>query len=530
MTDRRCCRLFGRVRVAAAATVAVLFAMFLQPAEGGHTRGFVYTIQQRGVVLAVIPLVGGDDVATFYGYPGGGARSNTGLEQSDTSLLFLYEDKQGKVSLVMIHDANDGSGGKAVFDFAGIPIGTTFLVQDDPGDLSYVITQPAGTATVTWMWNDVNTDGGALSGSLEQQPWTLTITPQFPPEGGGTAGKISAWKFLTGTLNNPTPIGLDLTKPITITAIPAGLQVVTTARLNAEGQNCQVVTDNGPLTANLSVIVEGMLQISGQQVIAPNGNGGTLITFAGEIPANTTLSFTVIVDSGTPQVNPAVPVQGHFSAVATVTPLGVKFTVGPVIELSGPGFAFQLAGTTVNTGPWTLTAEDAKVLKVMISPDFPQIGWTAQIEAEATPTLTFANVSECDFVGTGLRHTIVRSGFVDIKPGSFPNPINPSSKGVVPVAILGTESFDVRTINAATIEIDDDRLPGGGVAPTRVEKSLEDVNGDGFLDLSLTFDTTALNEAGLLGNKRLFVTGAIGNGEAQVLGSDGVCLPGDCAQ
>jgi hypothetical protein len=49
------------------------------------------------------------------------------------------------------------------------------------------------------------------------------------------------------------------------------------------------------------------------------------------------------------------------------------------------------------------------------------------------------------------------------------------------------------------------------------------------LDLSLKFATTALNQAGLLGSKRLFITGAIGNGEAQVLGSDAICLPGDCA-
>jgi hypothetical protein len=496
MTDRRCTRLFGCVRAAGAATIAVVFGMFLQPAEGGHTRGFLYTIEQGGgTPQGVIPLTGADDVETFYGYPGGAARSDTGLEQSDTSLLFLYEDTQGKVSLVMIHDANDGSGGKAVFDFAGIPDGTTFVVRDDPEDDSYAITPPGGTARVTWRWDDVNTDGGALSGSLEKQAWTITITPQFPPEGGLTAGRITAWKFLTGSLNNPTEIGLDLTEPIIIKAIPAGLQVVTNARLTAEGQNCRVATENGLLTVNLSVIVEGMLQISGQQIIAPDGNGGTLITFDGEIPANSTLTFTVIVDGGTPQVVPAVPVQGHFSAV---------------------------------TGPWTLTAVDATILKVTISPDFPQIGWTAQIEAEAEPTLTFANVSECELIGTGQRDTIVRSGFLDIKPRTFPNPINPSSRGVVPVAILGSESLDVRTIDVATIEIDDDRFPGGGVAPT-AQKSLEDVNGDGFLDLSLKFATTALNEAGLLGNKRLFITGAIGNGGAQVLGSDAICLPGDCA-
>jgi hypothetical protein len=119
---------------------------------------------------------------------------------------------------------------------------------------------------------------------------------------------------------------------------------------------------------------------------------------------------------------------------------------------------------------------------------------------------------------------------VDIKPDSDPNPVNPSSKGVVPVAILGTENFDVRTIDVATIEIDDDRIPGGGVTPTRVQKGFEDLNGDGFPDLDLKFDTPALDQAGLLGNKRLFVTGAIGGGAAQVLGSDAVCVPSKCGQ
>jgi hypothetical protein len=222
-------------------------------------------------------------------------------------------------------------------------------------------------------------------------------------------------------------------------------------------------------------------------------------------------------------------VQGHFFAQAVVMPPAVTFTEGPVIELSGAPFSFQLMGGTVSTGPWTLTALDTTLLTVMFSPDFPQTGWTARIEAESRPTLSFANVSGCEFVGTGQRTTMARSGFVDIKPGSFPNPINPSSRGVVPVAILGSEGLDVRIIDAASLEIDDDRAPGGGVAPSRVQRSLEDVNGDGFLDLNVKFDTTALNAAGLLGNKQLFVTGAIGDGVAQVLGSDAICLPSQCS-
>src|SRR4029453_8095782 len=114
-----------------------------------------------GVVQGVIPLRGANAVEAFYGYPGGAARSAEGLEQSDTSLLFLYEDPQGRVSLVMIHDANDGSGGRAVFDFAGIPAGTSFVVQDDPGDPSYAVAFPGGTARGAWQWDALNTDGGA---------------------------------------------------------------------------------------------------------------------------------------------------------------------------------------------------------------------------------------------------------------------------------------------------------------------------------------------------------------------------------
>ena len=395
--------MFASVRAAAAATVAVLFGMFLQPAEGGHLRGFFYTIQQGGVaVRGVIPLLGPDDVETFYGYPGGAARSATGLEQSDTSLLFLYEDKLGRVSLVMIHDANDGSGGKAVFDLAGIPIGTAFVVRDDPGDGSYAIAQPGGTARVTWMWNDINTDGGALSGSLEKQAWTISITPQFPAEGGASAGKITAWKFLTGSLDNPTAIGLDPTKPIVINAIPAGLQVVTTARLTAAGNNCQVATDKGPLTANLNVIVEGTLQVAGEQIIAPDGKGGLLH----HLRRRDSCEQHADVHADRRWWNAA----GHSCCASAGTFLrgGHRHSTGCHVQQSVPpsncsalDSQFQIGGTTVSTGPWTLTAVDVTLLKVTISPDFPQIGWTAQIAAEAKPTLTFANVSGCTFVGTG---------------------------------------------------------------------------------------------------------------------------------
>ena len=76
---------------------------------------------------------------------------------------------------------------------------------------------------------------------------------------------------------------------------------------------------------------------------------------------------------------------------------------------------------------------------------------------------------------------------VDVKPMSWPNPLNVNKKGVLPVAILGTEDFDVSQIDPASILLE-------GVSPLRW--ALEDVGApgdplagpDGIMDLSLKFE------------------------------------------
>ena len=61
--------------------------------------------------------------------------------------------------------------------------------------------------------------------------------------------------------------------------------------------------------------------------------------------------------------------------------------------------------------------------------------------------------------------------YVDIKPQSCPNPLNTKSRGVLPVAILGTATFDVTTIDVASILLE-------GVAPVR----------DSLIDVATPFD------------------------------------------
>jgi len=43
---------------------------------------------------------------------------------------------------------------------------------------------------------------------------------------------------------------------------------------------------------------------------------------------------------------------------------------------------------------------------------------------------------------------------VDVKPGSCPNPLNLKSRGILPVAILGSEDFDIDTIDIASIRLE----------------------------------------------------------------------------
>ena len=95
--------------------------------------------------------------------------------------------------------------------------------------------------------------------------------------------------------------------------------------------------------------------------------------------------------------------------------------------------------------------------------------------------------------------------YVDIKPGSCPNPLNLKSKGVLPVAVLGTEDFDVTMIDPLTILLSREGVEEG-VAPIRSDYedvatpfegelcNCHDLNGDGYPDLTLKFETQVLVE------------------------------------
>lgn len=133
--------------------------------------------------------------------------------------------------------------------------------------------------------------------------------------------------------------------------------------------------------------------------------------------------------------------------------------------------------------------------------------------------------------------------FFDIKPGSCPNPLNvkgnfEKGKSVLPVAILGTEDFDVRDIDPSTVTLN-------GVSPARW--SFEDVAapyhgdddcgcheeyGDGWEDMTLKFYRADIIHAIAPVEDRQFVeltiSGSLGDG-TDFQGTDCVWILGDYA-
>lgn len=133
-----------------------------------------------------------------------------------------------------------------------------------------------------------------------------------------------------------------------------------------------------------------------------------------------------------------------------------------------------------------------------------------------TPNLTVFEAPE----GTCQSPVEVTTVDIDIKPGSDPNSINLRNRGVVPVAILTTDTFDATTVDPASVCFGDAEKPTErDCTEAHGTGHVEDVDGDGDDDLVLHYET---RETGIdPGDTEACLTGTTANGTA-VEGCDSV--------
>jgi len=106
---------------------------------------------------------------------------------------------------------------------------------------------------------------------------------------------------------------------------------------------------------------------------------------------------------------------------------------------------------------------------------------------------------------------------IDIKPGSFPNCINPDGKGVIPVAILTTDTFNAASVDPFSVTLEGAAVRVKGKSGNA--GSLEDVDSDGDLDLVVHI----VDDSPLVGMATATVEGRTVDG-LPITGSDSICI------
>ena len=137
-------------------------------------------------------------------------RSNTGLEEANTAIVFLYRNTiSGDLSVFVLLSGGAGTAGAVAMTLSGVPAGADWIVQDDEVDFrdTWELTPPTGN--ISWTWDEARGDGMVL-GPLGVD-FMLTLFPQF------TSG-ITQVKFLSENIVGPTEIALNLFDPIIIAA------------------------------------------------------------------------------------------------------------------------------------------------------------------------------------------------------------------------------------------------------------------------------------------------------------------------
>ena len=285
----------------------------------------------------------------------------------------------------------------------------------------------------------------------------------------------------------------------------------------------------GTATVRLFYYVEGGGVLSSPYLIAKRTAAPYLTAYAYGSPVQTTQgqAITTLLP-GTYTIEAFANVEGSQTEFGTFT---VSVEEGDVVVIGGPArptikVTNPTDGEVIPTDSVTVegtATDDVGIASITINgedvtftstgnPDDPnEVAFSHEVSlpdvGENTITVVATDVDgtpPVTLILTAIREEPpVISVYVDIKPGSCPNPLNLKTKGVLPAAILGAEDFDVTTIDPGTIQLSREVIEEG-VAPIRWSYEdvatpftgelcdCHDLNQDGYVDLTLKFKTQEL--------------------------------------
>lgn len=183
----------------------------------------------------------------------------------------------------------------------------------------------------------------------------------------------------------------------------------------------------------------------------------------------------------------------------TIIPFGTEY----LREISGVLYYSEIEkGTDGNPidqiYSYTAKTGDYIIKVIPATGALPTETYTLDFKVGEQTTVLAQNVPLSQIPNQGYGVTVSTSGIansfipvaIDIKPSSYPNNINLGSNGVVPVAILGSATFDVRQIDSTTIKLENAsiKLKNNG----QLMVSYEDVNNDLFTDIAVHIITKDL--------------------------------------
>lgn len=188
-----------------------------------------YSITQSGSTYLVEAIGDTQSAVAFYDYYS--SSGHTPYMEDQVSKIYLYEDGEGTVSLIIHHsiDYSISEYMRVNFDFEGIPEVAYVALSDDTNhnwegghsnnvefDLSYPI---------EGMWEFYhNSDGGVLTDLPMDPIWTIIIYPDF-------AG-ITDWKYQE---TESSTIALDMSEPLIISNDLSNLSTDPELGLSFEG-------------------------------------------------------------------------------------------------------------------------------------------------------------------------------------------------------------------------------------------------------------------------------------------------------